>query len=87
MIFKEMAYDGNLYILSMQEIAPHIKGIPLTSENHRLAGENLLTADLAPVSAAEVIHLIEAKPTPSISPSIAEVCHLYIKEIFPCKVM
>lgn len=66
----------------MQEIDLHIRGILLISGNHLSAEGILLTADLAPVSVAEVILQTEIKVMLSTSPSMGEVYHLSIKEIF-----
>lgn len=82
-----MACDVKASIRTTREIDRHISEILLTSGNRLSVGEILLTADLVPVSAAGVIHPTEAKPMLSINPSIAEVRHLYTKDIFPTQVI
>ncbi|KAJ6656258.1 hypothetical protein lerEdw1_003986 [Lerista edwardsae] len=69
---SETACEGKASTLTMEESDPHISEILLTSGNRLSVAEILLTADLVPVSAAEVIPLTEAKSMPSINPSIAE---------------
>lgn len=78
---SEMASEGKASIpLIMQEIDPLTRETLLSSGNRQGAEGILRTADLALVSAAGATLLKEAKPI--LSTSIAEVCHLYIKEIF-----
>lgn len=78
---SEMASEGKASIpLIMREIDPLTRETLLSSGNRQGAEGILRTADLALVSAAGATLLKEAKPI--LSTSIAEVCHLYIKEIF-----
>lgn len=67
-------------LLIMGEIDPLTRGTLLSSGSRRGAEGILRTADLALVSAAGATLLKEAKPI--LSTSTAEICHLYIKEMF-----